>query len=91
MHCLSYGKQAAEEFAKGFTEAANKLELGTLYSQIQATGSTKTYENYLTVGQVTPEVEVTVTPGKTSIYLDNKKIGEANTEYEAQQSKITGR
>lgn len=87
----AYGKQAAEEFAKGFTEAANKLELGTLYSQLQATGSTRTYENYLTVGQSSPEVEVTVTPGKTSIYLDSKKIGEANTEYEAQQSKITGR
>ncbi len=87
----AYGKQTAEEFAKGFTEAANKLELGTLYSQLQATGSTRTYENYLTVGQSSPEVEVTVTPGKTSIYLDSKKIGEASTEYEAQQSKITGR
>ncbi len=87
----AYGKQAAEEFAKGFTEAANKLELGTLYSQLQATGSTRTYENYLTVGQSSPDVEVTVTPGKTNIYLDGKKIGEANTEYEAQQSKITGR
>ncbi len=87
----AYGKQTAEEFAKGFTEAANKLELGTLYSQLQATGSTRTYENYLTVGQSSPDVEVTVTPGKTNIYLDGKKIGEANTEYEAQQSKITGR
>lgn len=87
----AYGKQTAEEFAKGFTEAANKLELSTLYSQLQATGSTRTYENYLTVGQSSPEVEVTVTPGKTSIYLDSKKIGEANTEYEAQQSKITGK
>lgn len=87
----AYGAQAAEEFSKGFSEAASKLELGTLYSQIQATGSSKSYENYLTVNQSAPDVKVTVTPGKTSIYLDNKKLGEANTEYEAQQSIQTGK
>lgn len=87
----TYGAQAAEEFSKGFSEAANKLGLNSLYSQLQATGSTKTYENYLTVNQSAPDVKVTVTPGKTSIYLDGKKLGEANTTYETQQSKIKGK
>ena len=87
----TYGAQAAEEFSKGFSEAVNKLGLGSLYSQIQATGSTRTYENYITADQSVPDVNVTVTPGKTSIYLDSQKIGEANTTYESRQSKITGK
>ena len=87
----SYGAQAAEEFSKGFSEAVNKLGAGSLYSQLQATGSTKTYENYLTVNQSEPDVKVTVTPGQTNIYLDGKKLGEANTTYETQQSKMQGK
>ncbi|MCM1024409.1 MAG: phage tail tape measure protein [Prevotella sp.] len=87
----SCGAQAAEEFSKGFSEAANNLGLNSLYSQLRAAGSAKSYENYVTVNQSVPDVNVTVTPGKTSIYLDGKKLGEANTVYESQQSKITGR
>ncbi len=87
----SYGAQAAEEFSRGFSEAANKMGINSLYSQLQAAGSAKTYENYLTVNQSVPDINVTVTPGKTSIYLDSKKLGEANTTYESQQSKMTGK
>lgn len=87
-----YGAQTAQQFSAGFNEAMKELDISALYGQIQAVGANKNYENYKTTsdsseGNLKISVDVT---GKNSIYLDGKKVGEFNVEYQGEQERQKG-
>lgn len=87
-----YGAQTAQQFSAGFNEAMRELDISALYGQIQAVGANRNYENYKTGGDGAEQnlkISVDVS-GKNAIYLDGKKIGEFNVEYQGEQARQKG-
>lgn len=81
------------QFSEGFRSAMDELGVGVLYNQIQASGASRVYENYVTGtqsgGTQTLSVSVDVT-GKSNVYLDGKVVGEVVTNYQGEQKRQKG-
>lgn len=88
-----YGAQTAQQFTAGFNAAMDELGVGVLYNQIQASGATKTYENYVVNGNQngTQDLSISVdVTGKSNVYLDGKLVGEQITNYQGKERKKKG-
>lgn len=90
----SYGASAAEQFSAGFSAAVNELAMGALYSQIQAQGATRSYENYITNninggGEQKLSISVDVS-GESEVRLDGQLVGKMVTNYQGQEKHRTG-
>ena len=88
-----YGAQTAQQFTLGFNAAMDELGVGVLYNQIQASGATKSYDNYAVSGTQsgTQDLKISVdVTGKSNVYLDGKLVGEQITDYQGKQKKKKG-
>lgn len=84
-----YGAQSALEFAKGFKESMQELDAGGLYSQLEAAGAARKYENYKTVQDTKLNAVFEILPGKTVLTMAGKVVGEAVTDFQLKQQRIT--
>lgn len=88
-----YGAQTAQQFTAGFNAAMDELGVGVLFNQIQASGATKTYENYVVGGTQSGTQDLTISvdvTGKSNVYLDGKLVGESYTEYKGKEDRKKG-
>ena len=88
-----YGAQTAQQFTLGFNAAMDEMGVGVLFNQIQASGATKSYENYAVSGtqSSTQDLKISVdVTGKSNVYLDGKLVGEQITDYQGKQKKKKG-
>ena len=70
------------------------MSLGALYSQIQAQGATRSYENYITNninggGEQKLSISVDVS-GESEVRLDGQLVGKMVTNYQGQEKHRTG-
>lgn len=84
-----YGAKSALEFAKGFKESMQELDAGGLYSQLEAAGAARKYENYKTVQDTKLNAVFEILPGKTVLTMAGKVVGEVVTDFQLSRQRIT--